>query len=206
MFRLNRLAIQIQYRTANGRSPAVLAAFAIPGASIATIAALSASSTRNGLDHLIGPGTHHGNVIQLHIGHALVQPFDTTFHRLHKREPVIRQAGGRDNTGKTAATADIGNRLELLLSRGFLYERHNGGRIQNMAFPNNANISWPNQTARFAFFGKFRMENTKLAQRIPQHFLKHRRIIKFVCHITHGHHPISCSSSLPVFQQVLPDH
>ena len=42
MFRLNRLAIQIQYRTANGRSPAVLAAFAIPGASIATIAALSA--------------------------------------------------------------------------------------------------------------------------------------------------------------------
>ena len=104
-----------------------------------------------------------------------------------------------------AAAANIGNRFELLLGRGFPHERHNGSRIQNMAFPNNRNVSWSDQATGFAFFDKFRMKNTQLAQRIPQHFLKNRRIIKFVCHITHGHHPISCSSLLPVFQPLLPD-
>ena len=163
---LNGLAIQIQYRTAGNRSPAVPAAFAVStvsGVPIATVAALSARRTHNGLDHLIGPGTHHRNVLQLHVRHALVQPFDTPFHGLHERELVIRQACGRNDTGKTATAANIGNRFELLLGRGFPHERHNGSRVQNMAFPNNPNVSWSDQATGFAFFGKFRMKNTQLA-------------------------------------------
>ena len=160
---LNRLAIQIQHRAAGNRSPAAPATFAVSGVSITTVAALNARRTRNGLDHLISSGTHHRNVLQLHVSHALVQPFDTPFHRLHESELVIRQACSCNDTGKTAAAANIGNRFELLLGRGFPYKRHNGSRVQNMAFPNNSNVSWSDQATGFAFFGKFRMKNTQLA-------------------------------------------
>ena len=145
--------------------------------------------TADGFDYGVGSGAHYRDIVQSHFVNALMKPFNTAFHRFHQSELVVRQAGGRHDTGESSTTADIRHRLELPLGRCFTDERYDGRGVQNMPFPNNTDIAWPYQPARLSFRSKFHVKHLQLAQCIVKHFLKNRRPIQFVIHITHAHHP-----------------
>ena len=124
-----------------------------------------------------------------------MKPFDTAFHRLNQGEAMIRQTGGRHDAWETTTAADVRDRLELPFRSGPSHERHDGRGIQDMTLPDDADVPRPDQSTRLAFRGEFHVKHLKLVQRIAKHFLKNRRSVQFVMHITHAHHPIS--QSLP---------
>ena len=128
--------------------------------------------TADGFDYGVGSGAHYRDIVQSHFVNALMKPFDTAFHRFHQGELVVRQAGGRHDTGESSTTADIRHRLELPLGRCFTDERYDGRGVQNMPFPNNTDIAWPYQPARLSFRSKFHVKHLQLAQCIAKHFLK----------------------------------
>lgn len=118
------------------------------------------------------PGTDYFHVSKFKFVDTFVKPFNPTLHRFYKSDFMVWQTGCYNNPREPAATADIGNRLEPFTIGRRLNERYDGGRIQNMTFPDNIDISGTDDAAFLAFFGEFIFKSLHPRENIAKQILQ----------------------------------
>ena len=105
------------------------------------------------IDDFVGTCANNRNILQVHVIHALLQPFDTTFHGLNECKRTIRHACCRNDSRETATTANIGNGLCLASIGDFPNERDACGGVEDMTFPDDGYVAWAYQSTQLTLAG-----------------------------------------------------